>query len=215
MSGVVVAWDTSTNTGVAAAGADGRVLCEREFPTEKGHTGRLMLLVDSMLSELDSGPSDIESIVIGTGPGNFTGVKVGVATAKGMSLGLGVPLAGVPTLDLLAGAGTGGGQVVSIMDARRATLYARIFNSSTGESEYVCETLEEIARLVASLPGEEVTLAGWVPEELSSMVEKQGKQVVVVPREPKAARLLEMYFAGLVEPGDAFSVLPLYLKRPV
>ena len=214
MSGVVVAWDTSTNTGTAAVGRDGHVLALRTFATEKGHTGKLMMVVDEMFDEVGVVPTDIEAIATGTGPGNFTGVKVGVATAKGMALGLDVPLLGVSTLDLLVPPGAGEMPVVTVMDARRGTLYAGFYDATPGR-EYVCATASSIADTAAELAGEELIVAGPEAEGLAGAIREKGKRVTVAETAPAAARLIDIYFAGERAAGDAITVMPLYLKPPV
>jgi tRNA threonylcarbamoyl adenosine modification protein YeaZ len=214
MSGIVLAWDTSTNTGTAAVGKDGDVISRRTFATEKGHTGKLMMVVDVMLDDVGAGPADVEAIAVGTGPGNFTGVKVGVATAKGMALGLEIPLLGVSTLDLLTPSDTGGLPVVTVMDARRGTLYAGLYDDTPGR-EYVCASPQVIADAACGLPGEEVLLAGTETAELASAIRGMGKRVSEVRSTPHAAKLIEIYFAGERATGDAVSVMPLYLKPPV
>ena len=214
MSGIVLAWDTSTNMGTAAVGKAGDVLSSRTFATEKGHTGKLMMVVDVMLDDLGAGQADIEAIAVGTGPGNFTGVKVGVATAKGMALGLEVPLLGVSTLDLLIPSDTGGLPVVTVMDARRGTLYAGFYDGTPGR-EYICASPQAVADAARGLPGEEVLLAGMETAELASVLRESGRRVSEVRSTPDAAKLIGMFFSGERATGDAVSVMPLYLKPPV
>ena len=91
----------------------------------KGQAERLMPLLAEMLAEAGIGWADLCAIGVGTGPGNFTGVRISVAAARGLALGLGVPAIGVTAFDALA---FGTQHPVSVvMDARRDEIYVQSF----------------------------------------------------------------------------------------
>ena len=123
--GPLLAWETSTEEGVVCLGSAAAVTATARFRTVKGHAGWLMPLVDSVMKAQGTDPSELGALAAGIGPGGFTGVKVGVATAKAMALALDVPLVGVPTLDLVAAhAPVDAGPVLACIDARQGLLYA-------------------------------------------------------------------------------------------
>ena len=108
----VLAIDTSgTNALVALAEPDGTLLAERRWPAGYRHGEELLTRIDEMLSDTGVPMAELGGIVVGTGPGAFTGLRVGLATAKALARGLGVPIAGVPTSEALLRAASLGGAV--------------------------------------------------------------------------------------------------------
>ena len=103
----LLALDTATSRVVVAAGTpDGALIAERSFPAEHRHGERLLATVDELARAADLALEALAGIVVGTGPGAFTGLRVGLATAKTLAHELGVPIAGVSSAEaLLAAAG--------------------------------------------------------------------------------------------------------------
>jgi tRNA threonylcarbamoyl adenosine modification protein YeaZ len=109
LQGWLLALDTATSTVVVAAGtADGRVLAADSFPGGHRHSQELLPAVSRLLERAGLRLADLVGIVVGTGPGAFTGMRVGLATAKTLAHELKQPVIGIPTSDaLLAGAPEG------------------------------------------------------------------------------------------------------------
>ncbi|WP_430466035.1 tRNA (adenosine(37)-N6)-threonylcarbamoyltransferase complex dimerization subunit type 1 TsaB [Tabrizicola sp.] len=128
MAGVVLAFDTSAaHCAAALLLPDGRVLTRHE-PMEKGQAERLMPLLEGLLADAGLGWSDVTRLAVGTGPGNFTGVRIAVAAARGLALGLGVPALGITRLEALA---YGLPRPLTVIeDARRGEVYVQGFGSS-------------------------------------------------------------------------------------
>jgi tRNA threonylcarbamoyl adenosine modification protein YeaZ len=105
----LLAIDTATNTIVVAAGsADGRVLASDAFEGRYRHSQELLPAIARLMAGAGLRLADLGGIVVGTGPGAFTGLRVGLATAKTLAHELGRPVVGIPTSDaLLAGAEPG------------------------------------------------------------------------------------------------------------
>jgi tRNA threonylcarbamoyladenosine biosynthesis protein TsaB len=112
---LILAFDTATDVATSALVADGEVLGER---TSRAVT--LLEDVDALLRQAGARTADVEALAVGVGPGSFTGVRVGLATARGLALALGVPVAGVSTLDALAAGAPG---AVPVVDARRQEIF--------------------------------------------------------------------------------------------
>ncbi len=101
----VLAFDTATSVAVAALGdLDGRLLAETAWTAGYRHGEELLARVDALLAEAGVGLRDLVGIVVGTGPGAFTGLRVGLATAKGLAHGLEIDIVGVPTRSALLAA---------------------------------------------------------------------------------------------------------------
>jgi tRNA threonylcarbamoyladenosine biosynthesis protein TsaB len=103
---IVLGFDTATvATVVGLTLADGSTLQARDDPTDEqrpGHATRLLPLASGLLAEAGLGWSELERIVVGVGPGTFTGLRIGIATARGLAQSLGVTLVGVSSLRALA-----------------------------------------------------------------------------------------------------------------
>lgn len=222
----MLAWDTCTDYGVVALAMGARVIGGSRFRTLKGHAGWLMPLIDAAVKEAGRLPTDIDVIAAGIGPGGYTGVKVGVSTAKAMALALEAPLVGVPTLDLLAAhAPAGAAHVLSCMDARQGLVYAAGYRAEDGRlkrmTEYLCLEPGEIAPLVADMEAPHVAAVGHVPQGAVEAAQAAGINLSVTAADPvgfpSAEKLIglacEMLERG--EAGDAFTIVPVYLKKPV
>lgn len=103
--GPILAFDTATTLAVVALGTpDGRLIAHVEWSAGHRHGEELLTRIDGVLAGAGVGLHELSAIVVGTGPGAFTGLRVGLATAKGLAHGLGLPIIGVPTGVALAAA---------------------------------------------------------------------------------------------------------------
>jgi tRNA threonylcarbamoyladenosine biosynthesis protein TsaB len=130
---LILALDTALETCSAALVADGKVLAARAEPMARGHQERLAPLVEALAREAGVAPAEIDRIGVTRGPGSFTGLRVGLAFAKGLGFALGRPVLGVGTLEALA-AGTSG-VAAAVIDARREQVYVQAFRDGAPLSE--------------------------------------------------------------------------------
>ena len=112
---LILAFDTATEIATSALVADGEVLGERV-----SRAVTLLEDIDALLRQGGAHADEIDGLAVGVGPGSFTGVRVGLATARGLALALAVPVAGVSTLDALA---VGAPGAVAVIDARRREIF--------------------------------------------------------------------------------------------
>ena len=99
---LILAFDTATERATSALVDDGEVLGERV-----SRTATLLADVDALVRQAGAHPRDLSGLAVGTGPGSFTGIRIGLAFARGLALALDVPAAGVSTLDALAAGAPG------------------------------------------------------------------------------------------------------------
>jgi tRNA threonylcarbamoyl adenosine modification protein YeaZ len=127
---LILGFDTSAAHCAAALLSGDRVIAARHEEMGKGQAERLMPLVQKVLEEAGVALADLSAIGVGIGPGNFTGIRISVAAARGLALALGVPAVGVSGLEALAlGAPR---PVLACLDARRDHLYLQRFADGAG-----------------------------------------------------------------------------------
>jgi tRNA threonylcarbamoyladenosine biosynthesis protein TsaB len=112
---LTLAFDTATGTATTALVRDGDVLGERS-----GRALEVLAEADELLRAADLTPVELDLLAVGVGPGSFTGVRIGLAAARGLALALDLPVAGVSTLDALAAGAPGATPVV---DAKRGEIF--------------------------------------------------------------------------------------------
>lgn len=162
----ILALDTSTLTGSAAVVVDGVVLAESTTRIRATHSEQILPLVDEVLARASVALDAIDRIAVGVGPGSFTGVRIGVATAKGLHIASGVALVGVSSLEALASAAWGvRGFVLAALDARRGEAYAALYAVAPGERRTVMDASIGApalmgARALALCPDGEITVVG-------------------------------------------------------
>ena len=113
---LILAFDTATERATSALLSDGELLGERTSTPQT-----LLEDVDALLRQASSRPGELDALVVGTGPGSFTGTRIGLAAARGLGLALGVPGAGVSTLEALRAGG--GDRAYPVIDARRGEVF--------------------------------------------------------------------------------------------
>jgi tRNA threonylcarbamoyladenosine biosynthesis protein TsaB len=193
--------DTSLGACQVGLFEDGEMLAGRSEPMERGHQERLA----PMAAEVMSGRrfDTVDRIVITVGPGSFTGLRVGLAFAKGLQLATGAPLAGVGTLEALAGSAERA--AAGVVDARRGLVYMQAFEDGRplGAPDIV-PIAEAGARL---LPLAEITLVGPGALLLADLLPRARIDGRAAPDLAAIARLGEAAPAS-----DDLS--PLYLRAP-
>jgi tRNA threonylcarbamoyladenosine biosynthesis protein TsaB len=142
---IVLALDTAgVDCAVAVYNSDGdSVLGEVTETIGRGHAERLMTVMDEALAQAGLGLDAVDRIAVTVGPGSFTGIRVGVAAARGLALSLGIPAVGVTTLETMAATAlekAPGRPVLAARDAKRDEIYLQFFDDQckpTGEAQAV------------------------------------------------------------------------------
>ena len=112
---LILAFDTATDRATSALVGDGELLGERV-----SRASTLLADVDALVRQAGAHPRDITGLAVGIGPGSFTGIRIGLAAARGLALALDVPAAGVSTLDALAAGAPG---AIPVIDAKRREVF--------------------------------------------------------------------------------------------
>lgn len=163
-----LAIETATPVGSVAVGRGGQVLAEVGLGELTGHADAVVPALDDALSLAGIGRGDIGAVVVGAGPGSFTGVRVAGATAKGLVAALDVPLVAYSSLLALAAGVQWPGPVCALFDARRGEVYGGCWRVSPDGIDVVLEPMvgpvEEVATAVLANVGVAATGAGDAPE---------------------------------------------------
>jgi tRNA threonylcarbamoyladenosine biosynthesis protein TsaB len=187
---LTLAFDTATSVATAALVRDGEVLGERV-----SRAVRVLKDADELLREAGEPRTSLTGVVVGTGPGSFTGLRMGLAAARGLALALDVPVAGVSTLEALAAGAPG---AVPVVDAGRREVFALV----GGEPKVLAPAELEPGLLV----GDGALRYRSVFEELGATIPPDD-DARHVPRARHHAALASDF-------GPADAVEPLYLRVP-
>ena len=127
---LILAFETSAKAASVALTDGGRLLGESYQNTGLTHSQTLMVMAEDLLKQCNKTVNDITAVAVAEGPGSFTGVRIGVAAAKGFAWGREIPCYGISTLEAMAlSLGAYEGHVCACMDARRSQVYNAIFRA--------------------------------------------------------------------------------------
>ena len=126
---IVLALDTCLGACSVAIVQDGLVLAQLSEDMTRGHQERLGPMVKAVLAEAGIRPAALDRIGVTVGPGSFTGLRVGLAFAKGLALALDRPCVGIGALEALAASFPGDGRKVAVIDSGRGSLYFQLFDA--------------------------------------------------------------------------------------
>ena len=148
----ILAFDTSAAHCAAALLVGDRVILRHEA-MDKGQAERLMPLLEEVLAEGGLEWRDLKALAVGTGPGNFTGVRIAVAAARGLALGLGIPAVGVTRLEALA---HGLPRPLTVVeDARRGEVYVQLFLATGAGRAHLAARAVAATAVTGSAAGDE------------------------------------------------------------
>lgn len=209
---IVLALDSSTSACSAAVWRDGRVLARRLTAMARGQSEALMPMVEAVLAEAGIALKSIDLLAVTVGPGAFTGLRIGLAAARGLALASGLPLAGVATPAAVAAAVPAaerrGRTVLAAIDSRRDELWVQPFDEAGAALAAPAALLPEQAAALVSGP---VVLVGDAAARL--LPHLPGATLASTPGWPDAA-VVAAEAARAWADGTALPPEPLYLRPP-
>ncbi len=156
----VLAIDSSGLTATVAVVEDKQTIAEYTTNFKKTHSQTLLPMIDEMMRMIEMDVSDVDAIAVAGGPGSFTGLRIGSATAKGLGLALDKPLIHVPTLDAMAYSLYGCEDIICpVMDARRKQVYTGLYSFARKKPEddsLYDEPVFQVLRMQMAVPVEEL-----------------------------------------------------------
>lgn len=204
---MILSIDTCLGASSVAVLDGERVLATRSEPMTRGHQERIGMLAREAAAEAGVAFTDLSCIGVTVGPGSFTGLRVGLAFAKGLATALSIPCVGVNTLESLAYGARG--FAAAVIDARMSQVYIQVF--ADGVSLMAPDALglgEAAARLAELYSGGPATLIGSGAPLLAEALPSASVLTPAAPDPVAVARL------AVAKPAPSHSPRPLYLRAP-
>ena len=219
---IVLGLDSATVAASVAVVNDECLLGEITINTRKNHSQRLLPLIDRLLADTGVELPDLSGLAVTNGPGSFTGLRIGLATAKGLAQVLKLPVTPVCTLDVLANNLLGQpGLICPILDARKSEVYTATYRSGTAgmvrQGAYLAVPPEELAAEL-QITGEPVTFLGdavavyqdFFREQLGGQAAFAGPELLA----PRAGWVARLGYRLLTDGGgeNFHQVKPFYIR---
>jgi tRNA threonylcarbamoyladenosine biosynthesis protein TsaB len=222
---IVLGLDTATPATVAGATApDGRSAARIALPgpgERPGHTRLLLGLAEECLAELDAGWGDVGRLVLGLGPGTFTGIRVGVATGRSVALATGAELVGVETPAALAEAAGGAGApwagrpVLVVQDARRRELFVSLHGAGGDHAALArpwTVPQDGLAAAVAALPVRPAVAVGDGAVPRAGELRDAGVEVPDEPHHHEVDGVALIRAGARIAPVEQAALRPVYVR---
>ena len=216
-----LAFETSAKAASVALLENGKLLGESYQNTGLTHSQTLMVMAEDMLKSCNLTAKDVDAVAVAAGPGSFTGVRIGVAAAKGFAWGGELPCYGVSTLEAMArNLGVWQGYVVPAMDARRSQVYTAVFHADKGVltrlEEDMAISLEELKEKIKNF-AEPVFLVGDGASLCYNTLLEEVPGLVLPPEHRMHQRAAGVALAAqaMVDagvPGNGAELTPNYLR---
>ena len=209
--------DTSGPVCGTAVMEDEKVLCEYTAQNRNTHSANLMPMIEAALASAGKTAGEMDAIAAVTGPGSFTGVRIGVATAKGLAHGAGIPCIPVDALEALAlSAGSFEGVICPIQDARAGQVYGAAFRGGERLTKDEPLKLEEYIEKILPLGDRFLFLGDGMPVHREKILALMGEKAVFAPGHlsylrPSAAGMLALRSETRT---DYLNLQATYLRPP-
>ena len=211
---LVLALDTTTRCGSSAVLRDAQLLRQDTSDRDRAHATRLPADLMLLLAQTGVRLRDIDVYAVATGPGSFTGLRIGIAAMQGLAFALGRPLIGVSAFDALASI-AGPGRVATWVDAWRGDVYASLYQDGVAQMAPLVtsptEFLSGIDRATTFIGDGAETYREWIERSLGPLA-----HIHATPRPPLAATIARLA-AERAHAGDGpgpHMIRPVYAHRP-
>lgn len=213
----ILAFDAAGRGCSAAIWRSGQVVAARREEMRRGQAERLVPLIEATLADAEVAYETLDALAVTTGPGGFTGVRIGLAAARGYALTLGLPVIGVSNFEVIAAAtdsvARAGRTLLVAIDAKRTDIYAQAFDASLTPVSDPCAVAP--TALAGQLPDGPLLLAGDAVSPARAALESAGREVAVDgDAELADPAVLVRLAAEAPLPAAGILPRPLYLRPP-
>lgn len=214
---IILAVHSTTPVQSLALTSGRGLLAERSRHCGRQHVEHLAPAIQDLVNVLERGLVSVDGLAVAVGPGSFSGIRVGIATVKGIALALGKPVVGISSLDALAWQGLRPDEVgAAVIDARRGELYVAAYRRGTDRLDMLSApalvSVDEFASLRANRPGRFVVCGDPVVDTVAAVDSSLITRSIGSPSALACAELARARF----EAGDSdrlHSLAPLYIRR--
>lgn len=210
----LLALDSASTACSAAVLADGAVVAERFIAMERGQAEALVPMIADVLGAAATEPSALDGITVTIGPGAFTGVRIGLAAARGLALAAGVPCIGMTTLEAVAYPALrelrAGETLVAVIESKRAELFLQTFDAALRPIAEPLAATEADAR--GRLPAGSLLLAGDGVERLRAVLGARAR--ISSSGGPRAAAFAPLAAQRIKDGAPTAPPRPFYMRPP-
>ena len=224
---LILGIDTSTDILGLALLKENKLLGEYNLNLKRQHSEKLLPLLKEIFNHLDLTLRDLDGVAVAVGPGSFTGLRIGITTAKMLGRIFSIPVKGISTLEIMA-AGVENNYLLPLLDARRKRVYYSFYKKSNSEPENIfleqikeaaSTNISELPQILAAYRQEKIVLVGEKTAEVKEIMTKNGfivKKASDEKNTPRAAVLAELGLAYIKagDQDDIYKLKPAYLKKP-
>lgn len=219
----ILAVDTSSLVAAVAVSEDTNILGEFYIHHKKTHSQKLMPMISELLKSLEIEPKDLDAFAASSGPGSFTGLRIGVTTIKAMAYAVEKPVVSVPTLDALAyNIPVIDSLICPMMDARNNQVYTAVYKWEKGlqvkMTEYMGVPLPELIQVIRGKNQKVIFVGDGVEVHREKLKAELGEACEFAPpslRMQRASSVAQLAFlkvsCGLTE--SCFDMVPFYLRK--
>lgn len=214
----ILAIDTSNQVLGVALLKDDQIIGEVVTNLAKNHSVRLMPAIDTLMKEVSMTPDQLDKIVVAKGPGSYTGVRIGLTTAKSLAWALDIPITGVSSLETVAYNGRFFKALICpFFDARRGLVFTGLYQWNNNKLEVIQEEknmlMEDLLIKLAEEKREVLFLSPDISLYKDAIIKAMG-EFAIIPEGPfHLAKPAYLAFAGIhKEPNDTHTLTPSYLR---
>ncbi len=216
---LILSLETATSVCSAALHADGKLVASSEYHVPQSTASKLSVLIDQLFKLADTSPSQLNAVAVSAGPGSYTGLRIGVATAKGFCFALNIPLIAVNTLELMTHqvasqhSFSGNELLCPMLDARRMEVYTLLADADLKVIESTeAKVIDELS-YQSWLQKNKILFFGNGSDKCKETI-RHGNAVFIPGVVPSAAKLGEMAFQKFNSNQfeDLATYEPYYLK---
>jgi len=215
---LILSIDTSTTVCSVALTKDGQTLAQQKLFLEKSHSTLLTVIIDGLLGYTETHKDDLSAIAVSKGPGSYTGLRIGVSTAKGLCYALDKPLIAINTLHAMAAEvmpfNVHKAMLCPMLDARRMEVYTALYDDALNEKDKTQALILDESSFSETLNQSEVLFFGNGSDKFQDLVSPDSSALFVADITPSASavgRLAARSFE-LQQFEDVAYFEPFYLK---
>ncbi|WP_129600285.1 tRNA (adenosine(37)-N6)-threonylcarbamoyltransferase complex dimerization subunit type 1 TsaB [Anaerophilus nitritogenes] len=216
----ILSFDTSSMVATIALIEDEKLIGEYIINHKRTHSQKLMPMIDELLKSCEVKIEEIDKIAVAKGPGSFTGIRIGIATAKGLAHALDIPVVGISTLDGLAfNLYNSNGLICPILDARRSQVYTAIYKwdnlNLNRIEEPIAVSIQKLCEILLKRPEPVIFLGDGVQSNKEYLLEVLKERAIFAPNShniTKASSIGQLAMKSS-EDENFYELVPTYLRK--